>query len=165
VSANKLLVFYNFSTAVLPIFILPLIVYHFWRNRKTSCIGTIYLDGNKIASGKIKKTNSNTFGIDESADVGVDENTPVPTEYLLSQNYQNPFNSSSVIKYSIPKLSQVTLKIINTLGEEIETLVKEEKPIGTYELNWNAVSLPSGVYFYRLQAGDFVQTKKMILLK
>ena len=89
----------------------------------------------------------------------------IPTEYLLSQNYPNPFNSSSIIKYSIPKSSQVTLKIFNTLGEELETLVNEEKPVGTYEVNWNAANLPSGVYFYRLQAGEFVQTRKMILLK
>jgi photosystem II stability/assembly factor-like uncharacterized protein len=89
----------------------------------------------------------------------------VPTDFLLSQNYPNPFNSSSVIKYSIPKSSQVTLKIFNTLGEEIEALVNEEKAVGTYELNWNAANLPSGVYFYRLQAGDYVQTRKMILLK
>ena len=98
--------------------------------------------------------------------VGVeDELNEVPTEYILSQNYPNPFNSTSVIKYSIPKSSQVSLKIFNTLGEEIETLVNEEKPVGTYELTWNAANLPSGVYFYRLQAGDFVQTRKMILLK
>ena len=94
-----------------------------------------------------------------------DELNPLPTEFLLSQNYPNPFNSSSVLKYSIPKSSQVTLKIFNTLGEEIETLVNEEKPAGTYELTWNAANLPSGVYFYRLQAGDFVQIRKMILLK
>jgi len=86
-------------------------------------------------------------------------------EYSLSQNYPNPFNSNCAIKYSIPKLSQVSLKIFNVLGSEIETLVDEEKPVGTYELSWNAANLPSGVYFYRLQAWDFVQTRKMILLK
>jgi hypothetical protein len=59
----------------------------------------------------------------------------------------------------------VTLKIFNTLGEEIEILVNEEKPVGTYEVHWNAANLPSGVYFYQLKAGDFIQTKKMILLK
>ena len=84
---------------------------------------------------------------------------------MLSQNWPNPFNNSCAIKYSIPKSSQVSLKIFNTLGEEIATLVNEEKPVGTYELNWNAANLPSGVYFYRLQAGDYVQTRKMILLK
>ena len=86
-------------------------------------------------------------------------------DYLLSQNWPNPFNSSCAIKYSIPKSSQVSLKIFNTLGEEIATLVNEEKSAGTYELTWNAANIPSGVYFYRLQAGDFVQTRKMILLK
>ena len=98
--------------------------------------------------------------------VGVEEEfNNAPTEFLLSQNYPNPFNGTSTIKYSIPKSSQVSLKIFNTLGEEIETLVNEEKPVGTYELNWNAANLPSGVYFYRLQAGDFISVKKMILLK
>jgi M6 family metalloprotease-like protein len=87
------------------------------------------------------------------------------SEFQLYQNYPNPFNSISVIKYSLPKSSQVTVKIFSTLGDEIETLVNEEKPVGTYELNWSAANLPSGVYFYRLQAGDFVQTRKMILLK
>ncbi len=102
-SANKLLVFYNFSTAVLPIFILPLIVYHFWRDRKTSCIGTIYLDGNKIASGKITKTNSNTFGIDESADVGVDENTPVFLGYHGKSKFTGKINKVTV--ETLPKKS------------------------------------------------------------
>ena len=97
----------------------------------------------------------------------------IPTDFSLSQNYPNPFNSSSIIKYSIPKSSQVSLKIFNTLGEEIETLVNEEKVIGTYELTWNASNLPSGVYFYTLQVVDpeassgqgFMQARKMILLK
>jgi len=89
----------------------------------------------------------------------------LPKEYVLVQNYPNPFNSTSVIKYSIPKLSQVTIKIFSTLGEELETLVNEEKSVGTYELKWNAANLPSGVYFYQLRSGSFVETKKMILIK
>ena len=62
-------------------------------------------------------------------------------------------------------MSNVVIKVFDVLGNEITTLVNEEKPIGTYELDWNAANLPSGVYFYRLQAGDFIQTKKMILMK
>jgi ligand-binding sensor domain-containing protein len=89
----------------------------------------------------------------------------VPNEYLLSQNYPNPFNPTTTIKYSIPKLSFVTIKIYDVLGSEVATLVNEEKPFGTYELNWNAANLPSGVYFYRTQAGNFIDTKKMIFLK
>ena len=98
--------------------------------------------------------------------VGVEENLSVhPTEYSLYQNYPNPFNPSTTIKYAVPKLSFVTIKIYDLLGSEVATLVNEEKPVGTYELNWNAANLPSGVYFYRLQAGSFVETKKMILIK
>jgi CubicO group peptidase (beta-lactamase class C family) len=98
--------------------------------------------------------------------VGVEEQISiVPAEFLLSQNYPNPFNPNTQIKYSIPKSSQVTLKIFNTLGEELKTLVNDEKPIGTYEVNWNAANLPSGVYFYQIKARSFVQTKKMVLMK
>ena len=85
--------------------------------------------------------------------------------FYLSQNFPNPFNGNSIIKYSIPHSSQVSLKIFNTLGEEIETLVNEEKLVGTYELNWNAANLPSGVYFYQLRSGSFVQTMKMVFMK
>ena len=89
----------------------------------------------------------------------------VPTKYFLSNNFPNPFNPSTTLKYSIPKESAVIIKVYDILGKEIETLVNEEKPIGTYEVTWNAENLSSGVYFYCLQAGDFVQTKKLILLK
>ncbi|MBK7632282.1 MAG: T9SS type A sorting domain-containing protein [Ignavibacteriales bacterium] len=96
---------------------------------------------------------------------GIGSNDVFPKEFRLFQNYPNPFNGNSIIKYSIPKSSQVQIKVFDVLGNEIETIVNEEKPIGTYELNWNAANLPSGVYFYRLRAGDYVQTRKMILLK
>ena len=89
----------------------------------------------------------------------------IPDDYKLLQNHPNPFNPITVISYSLPCNSFIQLKIFNTLGKEIVTLINEEKPSGTYELTWNAENLPSGVYFYRLQAGDFVQTRKMILLK
>jgi hypothetical protein len=86
-------------------------------------------------------------------------------DFYLKQNFPNPFNPSTKIKYSIPQSSQVSLKIFNTIGEEIATLCNEEKPAGTYELIWNAANLPSGVYFYQLIASEFVQTRKMIFLK
>ena len=85
--------------------------------------------------------------------------------FELSQNYPNPFNPVTIIKYQIPELNFVTLKIYNVLGSEITTLVNEEKPVGNYELEFNATDLPSGVYLYKLQVGSFVETKKMILLK
>ena len=97
---------------------------------------------------------------------GVDSNFGEVVEtYSLSQNYPNPFNPTTTIKYSIPKLSFVTIKIYDVLGSEVTTLVNEEKSVGNYELTWNAANLSSGVYFYRFQAGSFVQTRKMILLK
>ena len=89
----------------------------------------------------------------------------LPDHYNLSQNYPNPYNPGTKIKYSIPQSSQVQIKVFNALGNEIETLVNEEKPSGTYELNWNDANLPSGVYFYQLKAGEFMSTKKKILLK
>ena len=89
----------------------------------------------------------------------------IPETYSLEQNYPNPFNPTTKLIYSITRSCLVTLKVFDVLGTEIETLVNEEKPVGTYKLNWNAADLPSGVYFYRLQAGDFLQTRKMILLK
>ena len=104
----------------------------------------------------------------EGGVVSVEENQIreiVPNEYLLYQNFPNPFNPTTTIKYSIPKLSFVTIKIYDVLGSEVATLLNEERPAGTYELNWNANNISSGVYFYTLQAGDFVETKKMILLK
>jgi len=96
----------------------------------------------------------------------VEENQiPIPLSFNLSQNFPNPFNPSTAIQYSIPQRSNVTLKIYDILGNELETLVNEEKTMGTYELTWNAANLPSGVYFYQLKAGEFIQTKKMILIK
>ncbi|MDZ7262317.1 MAG: SBBP repeat-containing protein [candidate division KSB1 bacterium] len=88
-----------------------------------------------------------------------------PNSYQLSQNYPNPFNLTTTIHYAIARPGQVTLKIFNPLGQEVATLVNEVKPAGEYELHWNPGGLPSGVYMYQLQAGEFIETKKLILLK
>ena len=88
-----------------------------------------------------------------------------PTEFSLAQNYPNPFNPKTIISYQIPELSFITLKIYDVLGNEIETLVNEEKPAGEYEVKFNGANLPSGIYFYRIIAGSYVETKKMVLLK
>ena len=89
----------------------------------------------------------------------------LPTMISLVQNYPNPFNPTTTIKYQIPELSFVTLKVYDVLGREVAILVNEKKSVGSYEVEFNATSLPSGVYFYRLQAGSFVETKKMVLMK
>jgi len=93
------------------------------------------------------------------------EELVIPNEFVMNQNYPNPFNPNTTIDYQIPELSFVTLKVYDVLGNEVATLVNGEKPIGNYEVNFNAIGLPSGIYFYKLNAGDFVETKKMILLK
>jgi len=94
------------------------------------------------------------------------ENTNIALlNFSLYQNYPNPFNPLTKIKYQIPELSFVSIKVYDVLGNEITTLVNEEKTIGSYEVELNAMSLPSGIYFYRLQAGDYIETKKMVLLK
>jgi len=89
----------------------------------------------------------------------------IPDEFTLEQNYPNPFNPSTTIHFSISKAEVVTLKIYNILGEEIKTLVNEYKEAGNHTIQFNAISLSSGIYFYKLQAGSFVQTKKMIVLR
>jgi hypothetical protein len=93
------------------------------------------------------------------------EDEIVANGFTLSQNYPNPFNPSTKIKYSIPHSSDVKIKVFDILGNEIATLVNEEKSAGVYEITFFAGNLSSGVYFYQLQAGEFVQTKKMILMK
>ena len=92
-------------------------------------------------------------------------NSSLPERFSLSQNYPNPFNPSTTISFSIPASEFVTLKIYDILGREVATLVNETKTRGSYEVNFNAASLSSGVYFYRLQSGSFVETKKLLLLK
>ncbi|GBD88841.1 hypothetical protein BMS3Abin03_02783 [bacterium BMS3Abin03] len=104
----------------------------------------------------------------------VEEDNVIPTEFFLYQNYPNPFNPTTKIKYSIPESplpggdgrgGLVTLKVYDVLGNEIATLVNEEKPAGSYEVEFNGSNLSSGIYFYQLRAGTFIQTKKMILLR
>ncbi|MCW8811204.1 MAG: T9SS type A sorting domain-containing protein [Ignavibacteriaceae bacterium] len=93
-----------------------------------------------------------------------DENNP-PEKFQLSQNYPNPFNPSTTIKYRLTKPAKVTLKVYNLLGKEVVKLVSGDKNAGTYEVEFNASALPSGIYFYELKTGSFAQTKKMILMK
>jgi hypothetical protein len=91
---------------------------------------------------------------------------PNPTDdFKLDQNHPNPFNPSTTIEFSLPRSSYVTLKVFSLLGEEVATLASQEFKAGRYTVDWNASSAPSAVYFYRLTAGSFVDTKKMLLLK
>ena len=89
----------------------------------------------------------------------------MPRKYSLSQNYPNPFNPSTIISYSVPKSSMVSIKVYDALGREIETLVNEQKRPGDYKIIFNAGKLASGVYFYQLRSSDYNSIKKMLLLK
>ena len=121
-------------------------------------------EGNQRPIGSNPDIGAYENNLDSPTDIEEGENQ-LPTKFALSQNYPNPFNPSTTIKYSIPKQSNVTLKVFDVLGCEATTLVNEEKLAGNYEIIWNAVNLPSGVYFYQLTAGAFIETKKLVFIK
>jgi len=111
--------------------------------------------------------NNDFFAYSFAVNVGlVDvENEALPTEFALYQNFPNPFNPTTNIKFALPKESNVTLKIYNVLGQEVETLISKVMPAGYHTVDFNATKLSSGMYIYRIEAGDFVQVKKMLLMK
>ena len=111
-----------------------------------------------IARQVILKGNTNILS-------SISNSEKAPIKFELFQNYPNPFNPSTTIKYSIPKESFVSLKIYDVLGNEVKNLVHEEKQPGEYMINFNGSNLSSGFYFYKLAAGNYIVTKKMILLK
>jgi hypothetical protein len=98
-------------------------------------------------------------------DVSRDETVGIPSTFALHQNYPNPFNPSTTISYDLPVRARVKLVIYNLLGQEVATLVNGEQEPGRYNVKFDARGLPSGIYFYRLEAGKFVDVKKMILVK
>jgi len=97
--------------------------------------------------------------------VGITEETIKPDVFTLSQNYPNPFNPTTTIEFSIPKTEFVTLKIYNLLGQEVAPLVSDKLNTGNYTYPWNASAFASGVYYYKIEAGGFIQTRKLILMK
>jgi hypothetical protein len=114
---------------------------------------------------------SSLWLVKDATDINVIDETlqSVIIDYRLQQNYPNPFNPATIIKYQLPAGSHVTLKIYDLLGREVATLVNEERPTGSYEIEFSAIggatNLSRGIHFYKLQAGAFVETKKMILLR
>jgi hypothetical protein len=97
--------------------------------------------------------------------VSVAEQAPIPQAYALLQNYPNPFNPSTTIRYELPKSCDLRLSVYDILGREVSVLVNETKNPGVYEVKFDATGLSSGVYFYRLIAGDFQKTRSLLLLK
>jgi outer membrane protein assembly factor BamB len=113
----------------------------------------------------LTKSNILIMKLDQKSSTDVGNDNMLSTSYELKQNYPNPFNPSTIIKYSIPQPSKVVIKVFDIIGNEVVTLINEEKPVGNYRVEFNATGLPSGIYFYKLQAGNFVQTKKLVYLK
>lgn len=102
---------------------------------------------------------------DENATDVKTVNNSIPTQFSLSQNFPNPFNPTTLIQYSVPSESKISLKVYDVLGKEVASLVNETKPVGNYEVVFNAVGLSNGVYFYTLNAGAVSLTKKLIFMK
>ncbi|OGV10869.1 MAG: hypothetical protein A3J84_07710 [Ignavibacteria bacterium RIFOXYA2_FULL_37_17] len=89
----------------------------------------------------------------------------IPSDYVLYQNYPNPFNPSTKIRYSIPQAAKVSIALYNVLGIKVASLVETEQPVGNYEIVLNGNNLASGVYFVRMNAGNYSVTKKIVLMK
>jgi hypothetical protein len=104
------------------------------------------------------------YGIGTSGK-SVIKNNSVPSVFKLYQSYPNPFNPIAMIKYDIPQNSKVLIKVYDLLGREVKQLVDEFKQAGSYSVNFDGTNLASGVYFYRIEAGQFVDSKKMVLVK
>ena len=147
-------------------------------------------DGGNTWSSQISKTNKNLYdvcltssftryvvgengtilktingGIITELEEDPNSNSNSAKSYYLSQNYPNPFNPSTRIHYSVISTQIVSVNVYDLLGREIETLVNEEKLAGEYEVEFNGANLPSGIYFYQLKAGDYIETKKMVLIR
>lgn len=124
---------------------------------------SLQLSGLKSINGIIMNDTAVTFVTSGTTDITGDEGNI--TDYKLGQNFPNPFNPSTVIKYQVPANVYVSLKVFDTIGNEVATLVDEEKAAGAYSVNFNGEQLSSGVYFYKMQAGGFLKMNKLILMK
>jgi hypothetical protein len=117
--------------------------------------------GNSQSNQLSKTEKSDQFGEEQIED----ESKKIPDEYALLQNYPNPFNPRTSIRYAVSSVQFISLKVYDILGNEVATIVNEEKAVGYYEIEFNASFLANGIYFYRLQAGSFTETNKMVLMK
>lgn len=158
--------------------ILPLVVHGQFKisrnnfsNGSGSAVSENYFVGNSLGQsivGQASNTESNImigFWNANKTLVDLDENDLLPTKFELFQNYPNPFNPTTKIKYSIPEASKVLIEVFNILGQRVSVLVDEEKKPGFYINLFNAANLSSGFYVYRISTKNFVDVKKMILLK
>lgn len=117
-------------------------------------------------SGSAHQLNSGFWHVySQSVITNVYDDETIPATFKMEQNYPNPFNPSTIIRFSVPENSNVTLKVYDVLGNELITLLNEDKDAGWYDVSFDASALASGVYIYRIIAGSFISTKKMTLIK
>jgi hypothetical protein len=121
-------------------------------------VGTLQGAGSIIESGFLADTLFRTL-------TSVTAHEGVPKEFMLEQNFPNPFNPSTTIQYALPVRSHVSLTVFNTLGQEISVLRNGEQEAGYHDVKFDGTNLPSGVYFYRMQADNYVETRKLLLLR
>jgi len=126
-------------------------------------IGQLIVD--KSSDSSFALSHGFWYQISKDLVTGIEDNGVSPEAFELKQNYPNPFNPSTTIIFNLPKTSDVRLVIFNVLGQEVGTLVDDKLAAGKYDIKFEASSLAAGLYFYRIQAGDFVETKKMLLVK
>jgi hypothetical protein len=143
----------------------------FWYNHGEAVMALTYEDMNCSAAGGFDTTamallqgTADYLGI-TGGPTGVTVTASAPHEFRLLQNYPNPFNPSTTIEYSLPRAAHATVKVYNLLGSEVATLVDEARPAGVHRLLWDAGNAPSGVYLYMIRAGDYIETRRAILIR
>lgn len=160
---DQVMVVANFSGQNRTITAVPWLSEGLWKNA-IETDSTLNVATEKIDTFAIEAYTASVYYKDVITSVN-SKDIEIPNSFSLYQNYPNPFNPITTIKFSLPKEEFVTLKIYSILGEEIETLVSKQLPSGTHQISWTTFSLPSGVYFYQIQAGNFKETKKMLLVE
>jgi len=136
-----------------------------WNGSNWTIISNASVTGDRVTFGSSQLYSAFAFIGAPLNPSAIREHDARPGSYALEQNYPNPFNPSTTIQYFIPERAFVEIKVLDVLGQEIATLLNEEKPAGSYTVRWDANGVASGVYLYRLTAGSVEQTRKMLLMR
>ncbi len=136
-----------------------------WYISTTFAIGSDYSIKIKSKTDTLFDISDKYFAVIDTTNTFVKNESSVVKDYALYQNYPNPFNPTTTIYFALPSQSFVSLKVFDMLGRKVATLVSENMSAGSYTRQWNATNISSGIYFYRLQAGSFTETKKLVLLR
>ena len=155
-----------------PLFNFPSTVYDYSLQTASPCIdagiNTFVLDGETIVDlqpDQYNGSNPDMGCFENMGTVGINHKGFVPTDFKLSQNFPNPFNPTTTIHYDLPKQSYVNVTIYDLLGQRVKTLIEQNQDAGYKSVQWDATNISSGMYFYQIRVGEYVQTRRMILLK